>query len=266
MNETHMRLAQQVATRYAELPMVEAVAMAGSLLSGFGSSESDIDIYVYCHTHLPGSERQRIAREQSTHAEQIDFWGPGDEWVDKLTGITVDVIYFEVGWIEEQLNRVLVRHEAWIGYTTCFWHTVKISRILFDRQGWFARMKAAAAQPYPDPLRQAIVQLNYPLLRQIIPSYATQIEHAVKRQDWVSVNHRLTALLASYFDIIFAVNRLPHPGEKRLLDFAERDCSSLPAHCREQVEYTLAAHEDVMEKLMVLLDTFDVWLKAEGVL
>lgn len=53
---------------------------------------------------------------------------------------------------------------------------------------------------------RTIVALNHPVLRDVIPSYYAQIEKAVGRGDLVSVNHRLAALLASYFDTVFAVN------------------------------------------------------------
>jgi hypothetical protein len=83
-------------------------------------------------------------------------------------------------------------------------------------------------QPYPETLRQAIINLNQPVLRGIIPAYAHQLENAVRRGDLVSINHRLAALLASYFDILFALNRLPHPGEKRLVAYALKHCPILP--------------------------------------
>ena len=51
--------------------------------------------------------------------------------------------------------------------------------------------------------------------------YLKQIRTAVVRVDPVSLNHRVAAWLASYFDILFAINGRFHPGEKRLLIYAE---------------------------------------------
>ena len=47
---------------------------------------------------------------------------------------------------------------------------------------------------------------------------------------FISVNHRLAEFLASYFDILFAVNEVPHPGEKKLLRIAKESCKKLPEH------------------------------------
>ncbi len=52
----------------------------------------------------------------------------------------------------------------------------------------------------------------------------------------VSINHRIAEFLASYFDVIFAINELTHPGEKRLMAFCERQCEKLPADFRRNME------------------------------
>ena len=144
-------------------------------------------------------------------------------------------MYRHVRWIEEQLDRVLVQHLASVGYSTCFWYNVLHSQALFDRAGWFAALQRRAQQPYPAELKRAIIAKNYPLLRRNQSSYLHQIELAVRRNDPVSVNHRVAALLASYFDVLFALNELPHPGEKRLLQHARRGVRSLPQEMEAQV-------------------------------
>jgi len=197
-----------------------------------------------------------------------DFWEPGDEWIDSQTGRHVDIMYRTPFWIEEQLERVLVRHEASIGYSTCFWHNVLHSTPLFDRSGWYRDLQSAAARPYPWPLQRAIIARNHPILRQTLSSYLAQIERAVRRGDSVSVQHRVTALLASYFDILFAVNELPHPGEKRLLQFAATRCARTPREMETQVNALLEtaarpATLAVVEHIDALLDSLDAFLEAE---
>jgi hypothetical protein len=94
-----------------------------------------------------------------------------------------------------------------------------------------------------------------------ITSYLYQIENAVRRNDVVSINNREAALLASYFDIVVAANRVPHPGEKRLLVFAQRECPLLPAAMKTDVAAVLAmagiASEQVVVHLNRLLDRLD---------
>ena len=91
-------------------------------------------------------------------------------------------------WIEEQLERVLVRHEASVGYSTCFWHNVLHSTALFDCSGWYRDLQEKAARPYPRPLQSAIIARNHPILRQSLSSYLAQIERAVRRGDSVASN------------------------------------------------------------------------------
>jgi predicted nucleotidyltransferase len=223
-----LEFAQRVALRYAECSQVEAVVLGGSRTSESSDAYSDIDLYVYAHQPLPLEVRRKVAESHTAAEIGNEFWEPGDEWVEAGTGISVDVMFRDPRWIEDRLADVLRHHRASVGYSTCFWYNVLHSRILVDKNGWFARLQASARQPYPAALKNAIVAKNFPILRKNMSSYIHQLELAVARRDSVSLQHRVTALLASYFDILFAVNELPHPGEKRLVDFASTHCRKLP--------------------------------------
>jgi predicted nucleotidyltransferase len=270
LNNAYLRVAERVAARFAQLPDVEAVAIGGSQASGAASALSDIDIYIYSHAEIPRDVRTDIGAEFSDHVEVIDYWGPGNEWDDRETGVHVDAVFWTVGWIEDQIDRTLVRHEAWTGYTTSFWHTIKISKIVYDRRGWFTRLQQTANQPYPEALVKAIMDTNWPLLRTAFPAYLHQLEKAAARHDLVSLNHRAAALLASYFDILFAVNRLPHPGEKRLIYLAERHCTRLPVNMRADIEAFLRATVDTSLSISdagnALIDHLESLLIQEGLI
>jgi hypothetical protein len=256
---------ERLVARFRQLPEVEAIAIAGSQATGKAGAGSDIDFYVYPQTDISAAQRLAIGHEFSSNVQNIDYWGAGLEWDDQETGIHIDVIFFTAPWMEEQLARVLDRHEAWLGYTTAFWHTIQISQRLYDRAGWFERLQQKAMQPYPDALVGAIVTHNFPVLRDIFSSLLIQIQKAVARNDLVSLNHRVAALLASYFDILFAINRVPHPGEKRLLDFAETLCPVRPANMRQQIIDLLTAQPSmVAAHVSALVDSLEEVLKREG--
>ena len=63
-----------------------------------------------------------------------------------------------------------------------------------------------------------------------------QIGKAVKRDDIVSVNHRVTEFVATYFDVIFAVNEMTHPGEKKLVQICKEQCYILPQRFEENID------------------------------
>jgi hypothetical protein len=265
-------LAASVAAAFADLPAVTAVALAGSGVSGVTDEQSDLDLYVYAGAPVAMADRVAIATSFATRPEVgNDFWEPGDEWIDAQTGRHVDVMYRTPLWIEEQLERVLVRHEASVGYSTCFWHNVLHSTPLFDRSGWYRALQAAARRPYPQPLRRAIIATNHPILRQTLSSYLAQIQRAVRRGDSVSIQHRVTALLASYFDVLFAVNELPHPGEKRLLQLATTRCTKTPPEMEAQINALLQtaarpASPVIVTHVNALLDSLDDLLAIEGLI
>jgi len=267
-NDTAARLAHRAAALLAALPPVVAVALGGSTATGTADADSDIDLYVYTRTDVDVADRAAVVAALGGAARAdlgLTYWGPGDEWIDAATGIEIDVTYFDVDWMADRLRRVLVEHRPSEGYTTCFWHTVHHARPLHDPTGWLAALQATAAVPYPEPLRRAIIDYNYPLLRGVIPSYFEQLAKGLRRGDGVSVNHRLAALLACYFDVLFAANRVPHPGEKRLVERAIALCPRLPEGLATDVAAVLAAAgvvaPETLIHLMRLLDRLDEWLE-----
>jgi hypothetical protein len=263
-------LARDLARRFQEFSAVEAVAWGGSQASTAGDRLSDIDLYVYASAVVPLEARQALVAEmRAVRADlNLQFWDLGDEWYDADTGIEVDVIYWAPDWIESQLDRVWREHQVSLGYSTCFWHTIYHSRCLYDRHGWFEDLQQRSKQPYPEALRQAIIAKNHAVLRHVIPGYAHQIEKACQRKDQVSVNHRVAALLASYFDVVFALNGVLHPGEKRLIEWAQAHCAQLPIDMAKQITALLQAvcslDESVMQRTSALLDSLDDLLRREG--
>lgn len=263
----YLQLAEQVALAFQGLPLVEAIALGGSNQGNSADTHSDIDVYIYSDELIPIKDRRAIVdRLGASKADlNLTFWDPGDEWYHRETGIEVDLVYWTPAWIEEQLDRVVVKHQASMGYSTCFWRTVRDSRILFDRKGWFADLKKRVDLPYPEELKRAVIEKNYSVLRDVIPSYYNQIQKALKRGDLISLNHRLAAFLSSYFDILFALNKVLHPGEKKLLEYVEKECSRIPKNLGANIAEALAAaaqgNSTLLDSLDRLLSSLDEILK-----
>ncbi|HYQ81634.1 MAG TPA: DUF4037 domain-containing protein [Anaeromyxobacteraceae bacterium] len=265
-----------MAARYAALPAVEAVALGGSLGAEAGDERSDLDFYVYAREPLTLEARAAVARASAPPGSGArleignEAFEPGDEWIDAEGGLHLDVMFRTPAWIEAELDRVLSRCQARVGYSTCFWWNVLRSEPLFDRAGWLAGLRRRAEVPYPEALRRAVLARNHPLLRGTLSSFLAQIERAVARRDAPSVNHRVAALLASAFDVLFALNRAPHPGEKRLLFWAEALCPLRPPRLAERVTALLSAcappSSGAVASASALLDDLDALLEAEGFL
>lgn len=264
------RKAEELAQHFARLPEVAAVALGGSQSSGAADEQSDIDFYVYTTADISTADQLKIIDESGEAARSdlnLPYWGGVNMWVDAKTGIVIDCVYFDVKWMEGQISRVMELHQPSLGYSTCFCRTVNHSQVLYDPQSWFAGLQSRCSQDYPEPLQRNIIQHNHPVLRAMLSSYMHQIENAVHRRDAVSVNHRVAALLASYFDILFALNCILHPGEKRLLALARKECPLLPDSMEEDIEAVLkaaASNADVIVHLNRLLDRLDALLVSSG--
>lgn len=106
----------------------------------------------------------------------------------------------------------------------------------FMKDNWLKKLQEKISSPYPKALKDNIITRNMMLLKdKPFASYYEQIEKAIKRNDIVSINHRIAAFMASYFDILFAANELLHPGEKRLIKYAKDNCKKLPQNFEKDI-------------------------------
>ncbi len=268
-NSQHLNLAKQITKQFRAIEQVDAIILGGSLTGKQIDHYSDIDLYIFSDGLVPLKTRENIVKLFGASKANLGltFWGNGDEWIHKETGIEIDLIYWNKNWIEDQLSNLLDKYQASVGYSTSFWHTIQNSHILYDRTGWFAKFQSRYKIPYPPELKEAIILKNYPLLKDIIPSYYNQIKKAIERSDLISVNHRVAVFLASYFDIIFALNEITNPGEKKIIPFVYQNCSKIPDSLDLEIEKLLKSpsyNTSLLSMLDKLIEKLNTLLMQEG--
>lgn len=215
-------IAQSIAAQFSKLAEVDAVALGGSRGTGRADVYSDIDLYVFCRSVIPVETRARIIEPRASRMElDNEFWGETEDyWLEKESKTKVEAVY-KGEWVVENLSDMFANNRARLGFSTTIWHSVKTARVLYDRDGWFTSLHKIADVPYPDALAEAIIRKNFVVLRGSLAALPTQLAQAVNRNDVVSTHHFVGVILDSYFDILFALNRMPHPGTKRMLTYAE---------------------------------------------
>ena len=263
-SQDKLDLARRIAEKFEGFSSVEAIGLGGSLAGGETDAHTDIDLYIYTHETIPLRKRQELVEDLGASRADMNltFWDLGDQWFDKASGTEVDLIYWDPQWIGDEIIKVVEKHQASMGYTTCFWRTINETRILSDRNAWLADLKSNCDIPYPSALQRAIVEKNHPVLRLVIPSYYNQVKKALDRGDLVSLNHRVAAFLASYFDILFAVNGVLHPGEKKMLKFATSHCDVLPGDFEVKINTLFREAGGNSPGVLVALDSLTDDLEA----
>lgn len=222
------------------LPQVEAIALGGSRATGRNDEKSDYDVYVYLTEPVEEAVRRSILETYCGYMEiGNSFWELEDD-VTLKDGIDMDIIYRNLGDFAGTVSSVVDRCSAWNGYTTCMWHNLITSKIVLDKNGKLTALREQYRIPYPQKLKENIIANNRKLLSGMLPSFDGQIRKAEKRGDLVSVNHRVTEFLASYFDIIFALNEMTHPGEKRMQSICSAECKIQPEKFDENLNRLFA--------------------------
>ncbi len=236
------KLVTEISDRFKLISEVEAVLWAGSRSKGIVDANSDIDLYIYSKVSVPVKARKDLAEIFSNKMEiNNQFWEDGDEWLAKEYNMKIDISYRNINDTDNQLNGLLNKNYCSTGYSTCVWSNILDSKIIFDRNGELKTIQEKYRIDFPEQLKESIIKKNIPLLEESGSSYYHQLEVAVARKDLISVNHRISEYLASYFDILFAINKIPHPGEKKLTELVNQKCDLIPKNFEQDVQALIAS-------------------------
>ena len=169
----------------SRLPQVEAIALGGSRATGRNDEKSDYDVYVYLDGPVEEARRREILTQYCRYMEiGNSFWELEDD-VTLADGIDMDIIYRNLDDFARGIASVVDDCTAWNGYTTCMWHNLITSRILYDRNGKLKQLQMRYQIPYPRKLKENIIANNLKLLSGMLPSFDSQIQKAENRGDRV---------------------------------------------------------------------------------
>ena len=207
---------------------IQALALGGSRTTERTDEKSDYDFYLYSENGIDQDTSRKILSKHCKYFEiGNNYWELEDNG-QLNCGIDFDIIYRNSQQFVKTVADVVENYNAYNGFTTCLWHNVLNSEIIFDKDDMFKKIKERFSIPYPQKLKENIIKRNMALLSDSVISYDKQIMKSIYRKDLINLNNRISAFLASYFDIIFAVNELPNPGEKRIMEICLNKCKVLP--------------------------------------
>ena len=222
-------MVQDIFNEYARFPQVHGMTIGGSRAVKRNDGFSDYDVYVYC-TESVAAEQRRGVLEKYCGGMALDSHGREHEDVCMMDdGTELNIVYRNLDEFLAGIDRVVTRHEVLDGCTTGMWHNLLTGRIAYDKGGLLAAAKEKYRVPYPQELKNNIISHHMNLIKYGLPSFMEQIGKAMKRGDLVHINQSVSRFLDSYFDIIFALNEKQQPGEKRLIQICQEECSILPA-------------------------------------
>ncbi len=253
----------EIVERLEQMNQVRLIMLGGSRATGIHDRQSDFDVYVYCDDPIPLQQRKDALGSYFKYVEFAnELWEEEDDGI-LLDGSEIEIIYRSHSFIKEQYEKTFIRKEISFGYSTCMIFNLLRSKILVDKQSdieWFRSI----AVIYPDDLRKKIILGNASLIYNQMPSLSFQLIKAIKRKDVVSIQHRTTELMALMFDVLFAANRMFHPGEKRLTEALER-MGLIPDHFKEDLKQLVliqsASSEDAITLVRIMGERMNAFIK-----
>ena len=217
-----------IINEFSNIGEVLAITLGGSRGTGQFDNISDYDFYIYLENSIDSKIRNEILSKYCSNLEIGNSYWELEDNGKFNNGIDFDIVYRNLQDFTNTIADVVEKGNSYNGFTTCLWFNLLNSKIIFDRDNIFKKLKERFSIPYPKKLKENIIKRNISLLSGSFVSYDKQIIKSIYRKDIINLNNRISAFFASYFDVIFAVNELPHPGEKRIMEICKKECTILP--------------------------------------
>jgi hypothetical protein len=221
---------QRIVAAIGDLPGITAIALGGSTAAGFADAASDFDVYVYYHQPLAVSAdravRLRPLADEGTLEAGILTFGLEDHLY--VQGKLIELVYLDLDRLSAEVKQAYGQGLSSEGYTTALLYILR-SPVLHDATGEVTALQARLQASYPDPTRVRLLREHPELLRY----YLELLRISQRRDDLLYVQHMCYSIQLIYFNLLFALNRLYHPGGKRLLAHAQH-CAIQPADFAER--------------------------------
>jgi predicted nucleotidyltransferase len=210
----------------ADLPGFAAIALGGSAATGLADENSDLDLHVYWRAPLaaPAERAARLARVAGAAGVEVDILDWGREDHVRVDGRLVELVYVPLDELRAEVEQAYAEGLISEGYTTARLFYVASGRPLHDPAGELSALRERLLAAYPEPTRRLLLRYHPALLR----VYLGHLRLAQARGDLLAVQHRRYTVQMVFFNLLFALNRHYHPGEKRLL-IHSRHCTLQPA-------------------------------------
>jgi hypothetical protein len=219
---------RSIVAAIADLTGVLGVSLGGSVAAGFADAASDVDLHVYWRAPLaePAARAERLARVADAGSVAVEFltWGREDRL--RVGGRLVELIYVPLDELQAEVEQAYGAGLSGEGFVTAQLNYAANGRLLHDAAGEVAAIRQRLVDAYPEATRRLVLRDNPFPMR----TYLAQLRGAQSRGDLLYVQHRRYAVQMVFFNVLFALNRRYHPGEKRLLRHLEH-CPIRPADC-----------------------------------
>jgi hypothetical protein len=222
------------------------IAAGGSRVKGIGDEQSDVDVYLFTADAFPPSDRSAWTEQALGPAAQTVSWELSDVFVEGGTdfwyrGQKVETWLRNARRVETTLAACLageIRRDcvAWtvMGfYNYVILSDIHVMQIVEDPYGILARWKAQVAE-YPRALRQAIVG-RYLREAKFWPENF-HYRSAVERADVIYTAGIVQQVLYALIQVVFALNEVYFPGEKKLAVTLEKLKAKPPGFTRRVQE------------------------------